>query len=359
MEWLEDATDLEQFKSDSQKVGSFFKDEDLIKKVIKHGNNTFRIVGPGKVYWLHRFKAANGVNVMSICTKDKDGNGGDDCPVCQRWKEAWRIVENPKQYTPQQVEEADVIVGNKKAPGMNFSQSWGAKRHIGLNVLDRDQPEINAGANHTSLLCKTEYDRGITAAKKGIYEEIVKLNARNAAELQAHPHDWFPYDITLIKEGKGIDTSYDKEKGQSYPVSEAELKYERYNLDELLKPTDLNIVHKWLTKGTGGGDAVQNQQAQPPVQQQQQQYAPPPQSQGVQQPPAQPPVQPQTTVPPQTQPQGGFQIQPPVAPQTPPPTAAAQTAPCPKCKANIPITSQSCQYCGVKFAGYTEDDIPF
>jgi RNA polymerase subunit RPABC4/transcription elongation factor Spt4 len=251
---------LDMFTNKNQFENPDFQaEDDLLKKTLRDGNNDFRIVGRGRYFYVHRFDAANGVRVMSICPKDEDGNG--ECDVCVRYKNAWKVVNEHRKaeqagesspHDADTVRLAEVIAGERANPLINFKQSWGPKRHIALNVIDRDS-DVNFKEKHTSLLCKSNYDKGISAGKKGIYEEIVKLLNRHRDEIKnwfQKGKDYLPFDIRLIREGKGMDTSYDKEKLESRDLTPEELALERYDLDELIKPTDLGTVKTWLTKGT-------------------------------------------------------------------------------------------------------------
>ena len=253
MDFLDMFTDTEQFKTEG------FEEDNLIRKILKKGDNSFRIVGRGKIYYTHQFDAKNGVGVRSICTKNEEGEG--ECPTCQVWNGAWKVLNDVKKaegteanhsYSDAIIKQARIITGDSINPRMDFKQSWGAKKNIALNVIDKDS-RINEKENHTSLLAKSEYDRGISAGRRSIYETLVKLLTRHKDELKAHyskGHDWLPFDTVLIKSGKGIDTDYDKEKGEVRDLTKAELAYERYDLSELTKPTDVAQVTKWLKEGT-------------------------------------------------------------------------------------------------------------
>lgn len=246
---LDQFTNAEQFKG-----GGSFIGKDVLKKTLKDGDNVYRIVGKGKVFYIHKFDAADKSKVTSICVKDEDGVG--ECPVCKKYREAWSIIKAVEKgesddYSTDQIQMAEIVAGQRVNPNVGFKQSWGPKRMIALQVIDRDS-NTNAKENHLSILCKSDYEFGISASKRGIYEVIVRLFGRYKNELKEHfqkGHDWFPFDVNLMREGKGMDTSYDKEKGDNKPLTAAELKYKRYDLDAITAPTSEKDVSMWLTSG--------------------------------------------------------------------------------------------------------------
>jgi len=246
---LDQFTNAEQFKG-----GGSFIGKDVLKKTIKDGDNVYRIVGKGKVFYIHKFDSADHSKVTSICVKDEDGVG--ECPVCRKYREAWAIIKAVEKgeaddYSTDQIQMAEIVAGQRVNPNVGFKQSWGPKRMIALQVIDRDS-NTNVKENHLSILCKSDYEFGISASKRGIYEVIVRLFGRYKNELKEHfqkGHDWFPFDVNLMREGKGMDTSYDKEKGDNKPLTAAELKYKRYDLDAITAPTSEKDVSMWLLSG--------------------------------------------------------------------------------------------------------------
>jgi len=246
---LDQFTNVEQFKG-----GGSFIGKDVLKKTLKDGDNNFRIIGKGKVFYIHKFDGADNSKLTSICVKDEDGIG--ECPVCKKYREAWAILKAVEKgeaddYSTDQIHKAEIIAGQRVNPNVGFKQSWGPKRMIALQVIDRDS-NTNDKENHLSVLCKSEYEFGISASKRGIYEVIVRLFGRYKNELKDHfqkGHDWFPFDVNLMREGKGMDTSYDKEKGDNKPLTAKELKYQRYDLDAITAPTGEKEVTMWLTTG--------------------------------------------------------------------------------------------------------------
>ena len=395
MDWLDDLTNTEQFEQ--QGGESFTRREDLVTKELVHGDNKFRIVSRPKIYWVHRFQAANGTFVQSICTKDKDGNETSPCSVCARVKAAWKIYndKDKSQYTREDIEEAEVMIGKRAAPNGKFEQSWSAKRMVSMNILDRDST-VNAEKAHTSLLCKTQYDLGITAAQKGIYEEIVKLLSRHREQIAAHGEEWLPFDIILSKAGKGKSTSYDKYQGDTYGLTEEELAYEQYNLDDLLQPTDMALVDKWLTVGTKGSLPQAEEGAEPVQNTVQHRPAAPAQAKpAAAKPTATAPKSDATTAKPTatspkpttaapaakaapTQPKPVVAgkpagLKPKAAPPPPPvetaPEATEEMAECPgnfdeggnhiPCGKLIPVSSTKCPHCGVELEYEAEEGCPF
>lgn len=374
-------TNPDQFKTNE----GGFQDDNYIKKILHDGDNKFRGVGRAKVYYVHRFRAKNGVRVTSICPRDEDGNGSEDCLICQKVKTAWKIYNaNEKakedrvqcEYTPAQVQTASVMVAKVRDPELGFPAGWGAKRTVAWNVIDREG-DINAKEKHTSLLCKSEYDLGISAAKNGIYENVVQLLSRHRGEVRDHfekGHDYLPFDMILIKSGKGIDTKYDKERCPTADLTEEEKNYTRYDLDKVVRVTDMKLVKKWLEKGTDKKDdkakdtqaqdqgqpaqqtATQTEQAPAQTAQQPAQTQPP--AQQTQQPAAeQPPAQEATQVA-ETDRQGGNGAA--------PAGDGAEMDNCPTCNNLIAISSTQCPHCKEQFAGYSAeqegisaDDIPF
>jgi len=362
-DFLDMFTNRDQFNT-----GSFQDNSNLLKKSLRDGDNVFRIVGKGKYFFIHRFDAINGVRVMSVCTKDEDGNG--ECEVCKAYHGAWKIVndnrkaqENGEQskYDPEVVRKAEIVAGERVNPIIGFKQSWVARKYIALNVIDRES-DVNFKEKHTSILCKNKYELGISAGQRGIYEEIVKLLNRNRDEIKqffSTGVDYLPFDIRLIKEGKGINTSYDKERAETRNLTPEELALERYDFDSIIKPTDANVVHRWLTVGT---KKKEGEQASQPVQQ-----AVQPVQQPVQQPAQQPqteldkeiqqnvfPVQ-QQSQPSPVQTSGGFKPKEPVQQQPVQQQQPVEMDCCPSCDKMIPITSTKCQFCGTEFEGYTPD----
>ena len=337
MDFLDMFTNSDQFTQNSF-------ENDYIKKTLSSGDNTFRIVGKGRFYYVHNFDSANKRRVSSICVKDEDGEG--ECEICRIYKTAWECINEVRKeeekaleenrhplhnFTSEQVKMAEIVAGERTNPIVGFKQSWGAKKFIALNVIDRQSRIKNDEEKHTSLLCKNDYDVGISAAKRGIYEQIVKLLTRHRKELKEHyskGHDWMPFDITLIKEGSGMDTSYDKERGESTPLTKEELAYKRYDLLKITQPTDAKILRKWLTVGTGTGKNDAEKDAQTIPEPKSDIFAP--DDEVVKESP--------------------FKIKedPKVEPKKEEPTDA-----CPSCDKEIPISSSECEYCGCKFSGYT------
>jgi len=255
-------TNTEQFSS-----GGY---DDLLKKTFdKSEESTFRLRGHGRKLYVHQFKAKDGILVRSICTKDKEGNGGDDCPLCQKHQRAWDIIKEDKEaqdkgkkspHDAKKLKAAKLFTGQEKDPKTGYPANCGARKMILWNVIDRDS-DINKNENHCSVLCKSEYDLGISAGWNGIYEKIVYRINRNQSEFREHllsGGDGAPFDITVVKkeEGKGKKkkTSYHAEKDNSSVLTDEEMGYELYDLEKLTKPTSLKLIEKWLTKGVGKQD---------------------------------------------------------------------------------------------------------
>lgn len=370
MDFVEMFTNKDQFVDSN----SFQPDDELHKKILRDGDNWFRIVGKGKIFWIHQFDSANGKRVRSICTKDEDGNG--ECEICKIYKEAWAKINEdkkakdngqPSPYDAKELDEARIIAGEIANPKLGWKMSWGAKRQIAMNVIDKDS-KVNAKENHTSLLCKTAYDKGISASRRGIYENIVKLLTRHRVEIKEHyskGHDWLPFDINLIKEGKRLDTTYDKERGETSPLTEKELAYERYNLDALLKPTNADIVHKWLTKGTGrkvNPNEDANTKTEAPEEDNDQDLIPPEKKLFSS---PEPKKEKKKVEPPKEEPKPKSTLKPKVEPkkEEPAPQVKATNEEmdnCPTCDKLIPVTSLKCPFCGCEFEGHDEvDNIPY
>lgn len=350
MDFLDMFTDQNQFKSEN------FEEDNLIRKVLNDGDNTFRVVGRGRIYYTHNFDSKNGVGVRSICTKDEDGNG--ECPVCKVWSGAWKVLNAVKKaeekqeshnFTDEQVRMARIITGDSVNPRMNFKQSWGAKKNIALNVIDRNS-DINSKEKHLSLLTKTEYEKGISAGRRGIYETLVKLLSRHKDELNKHysqGHDWLPFDTVLIKSGKGIDTDYDKEKGNVSPLTKEELEWERYNLAEIVKPTDTALVTKWLESGTKG-DAKAEKKEEPKQQEDSTDVMPPKEEQPKEETPAEEPKK-----------KSGFTKKEPKEEPKPEKQDEVEMDNCPTCDKLIDVNSSKCPHCGEEFEGYDSETTPF
>jgi len=387
-------TDTNQFKSG----GGASNLADLHRKILRQGDNRFRIVGQVKVFWVHRFDAANGVRVMSICTKDEKGEG--ECLVCKKYKDSWKIINEVEKaqknntthnFNEDQVRMAEIEVGRIPNPIIGFKQSCGPKRFVVFNVVDRDS-DTNIKNNHCSVLCKSEYDLGISAGQRSIYEEIVKLMSRNRDEIKRHIEggfDYLPFDINLIRSGQGINTDYDRERSESFDLTDQEKQYQRYDLTQLTTPTPEGIVNMWLTTGTKK-DRDEDKQTQTPVQQQPYQQPKPtkvaqpvvqpqpaqtqstqpyaaPAQQPVQQPVTQQPVtqqpvtqQPVTQQPVVQQPVPQQPVQQPMQQTVAVQQNTAQMDACPTCNKLIPVTSAKCQHCGEEFSSYIqEDNIPY
>lgn len=350
---------LEMFTNQSQFSGNDFESDDLHKKELKNGDNTFRIVGKGRIFYTHSFDSKNNKGVSSICVKDEDGNG--ECDICKIWNGAWKVLNDVKKaeetgskhpYSDDQVKQARLVTGDAINSRVGFKQSWGPKKNIALNVIDRDT-RLNEKENHLSLLVKSEYVRGISAGKKSIYETLVKLLTRYKDELKAHyakGHDWLPFDTILIKSGKGIDTDYDKEKGESKPLTEAELKMERYDLKAITKPTDAKIITRWLTEGTKSGseteDSKVNDEFAAKANEKVDDIMPPsPEEKTVEE----KPVQEKSVEEKPEEKKSGFTKK---AVEEKKEDKTVEMDNCPTCDKMIDVSSSKCQHCGEEFAGY-------
>lgn len=391
-------TNTQQFQS-----SGFTKNSEYHRKLLRDGDNRFRIIGDIRILYIHKFVAANGVQVTSVCSKTDD-NKECGCDVCTTYKDAWKVMnavndaikeQTQCSYSPEEIQMARILTGQQGFihPAMKFEQSWGAKRWALMNVIDRDS-DLNRREGHTSLLCKSDFELGISAGQRSIYEEIVKVLTRSTQEIKAFMEagkHYLPFDINLIRSGKGKGTQYDRERSDSYDLTPEELGYEMYDLHSILKPTPDATIKKWLTTGTDKKRNDSNQQEQgseagqmpsrPSNIQAGHGFAKSAQPQ-TSQPLSQQPVtsgfskpvvksqslpigNPQSSVQQSTTPmpqQSGFR-----KPAPAPTTTTIATQPqaqevemdyCPTCNEHIPVTSAKCPKCGEIFDGYDTQTQP-
>ena len=349
----DDYTNQEQFQS---KKG-FVSNDQYHRKILGAGDNRFRPVGEVKVFYIHKFDAANGVRVSSVCVKDKDGNG--ECRICREYKAAWKILneiekaeENGEDhgYERDQVTDAKIKAGVLKNPLIGFKHSIGPKRYTIFNVIDRDS-DLNKREKHTSLICKNDYELGLTGGGRGIFEKVSKLLHKNRDEIKAHfakGHEWLPFDVNLIRSGKGLDTTYEEARSESYDLTPEEVEYERYNLNDVVKVTPDKTLEKWLTKGTSGKKKEESDGGPEAFYGEDDSVMPETSAQEA------PKTEPKPEPKPEPRPAaktGGFKKK-----EAPKPEPDVETDHCPSCDKLIPITSTKCPHCGEEFETYESNE---
>jgi len=217
---------------------------DFKKKILRDGSNLFRIVGDIHVQFEHWFTAADGTAVHSICSRNYDeelaGEEPKYCQVCEIYKDAWDIYNDPKEFTEEDVFEAAVMIGKEKAKGRKFANAWKAKEYAYLSVIDREDNWCEEN-DSCKVLCKSDSQSGISAGNNGILDEII--------ELADEYGDYEAYDIKLKKSGKKLDTDYRGYKDKERDLTDEEKEYKRFDFEEMFKVTEAKTVKRWLEVG--------------------------------------------------------------------------------------------------------------
>jgi len=359
-DFLNQLCNPDQFKAGG---GSFINVDDLVRKIIRHGDNRYRQVGPGRFFFTHNWKAKNGTWVTSVCPKsDLDEGETNDCPKCAQAGKAWEIfnefeksVKENRQcaYANQEIVAAKIFLGKMVAPGEKYSNNEAARKMILIQGLDRDT-DVCQRNKHLALLCKDEYGLGITAARNGIWEPISGLYNRHRAEIQKHMEqgptfNWLPFDIILIKSGKNLDTKYERERCESEALTEEELGFERYDLPELTKVTPLEVVQRWIDVGTKSGKKSDDAGESGNSDSSEGKTSSSPNSSSQSNKPAESGDNAEAT--------GTTDNAPSQSDVAPPPSQSpnsddVEKANCPSCDKLIPTTSTSCPECNCEFEGY-------
>lgn len=357
---------------------------DFEKKVLREGTNKFRMVGEIRFVFEHWFKSKDGISIHSICGKHYDENGSitGSCKICKEYENAVKLLaDEDGSYTAEQIEAAEVIVGDKIAEGDKYASAWKAKEHAYINVIDRDDTWC-AENKHTKILSKSKSQAGISSARGGIFDNIVELFEEYG--------DYEKYDIKMKKSGKGMDTKYPCFKDKEVELTPEEKKYQTYDLESISRPTSEELLTRWLEVGAKKKD--DNERSEKPkskslfaskvkkpvdedeveeveeVEQEEEQEEKPKAKVKVQA-KAAPPVddeeddeeqeveEEQEEEDEEEKPAPKQQLKVKVKEEPKKKKEEdVELAECPECNANIPITSTKCPDCGVVFDGFEEED---
>lgn len=224
---------------------------DFEKKVIRDGNNTFRLIdSEPHITFEHWFTAADGKPVHSFCSRDyeaeNDVDNEDDpkyCVICDLVKDAWELWNDQGEYSEEEIYQAGVIIGKEKDKNKGFAASWGAKQFAYINVIDRDD-DWCVKNTHTKVLSKSSNQSGISAGDGGQLDELIDLVEEYG--------DWEVFDTRMKKQGKKLNTEYRVYKGDEFDLTDEEKSYEKYNFATLIQPTKQDVLTRWLEVGVRG-----------------------------------------------------------------------------------------------------------
>jgi len=240
------------------------RSEDFEKKVLVNGNNRFRIIGDAKIINEHWFFDTTGRTVRSICTLDStcakckgtgkfenkvcpdcEGTGLSKlrCPVCKEHSKAFQSLKyemntlDPNLITLYQRMTGQLIINGARA-----NSNWKAKRRIVFNIIDRDDNWCRDN-KHTKILYQASSSIGLSDAEKGVFKSQMQFIVEKYGEASS-------YDFNIYKMGKDNDTSYRADKDIESPLTVEEKTYKTYDLEGLLKPTEITLLTRWLTPET-------------------------------------------------------------------------------------------------------------
>jgi len=223
---------------------------EFITKVLKQGSNKFRAVGDPKFVFQHWFISADGVSVKVNCHKeyDIDGNIVGSCPVCDRYREARKILNDEEgldndTYSRDEIEDAEIVVGDRTHQSCKYPSSWASRVFIVFNVIDRDD-DWCVENNHTKIIAKSKSQPGLTAGKNGIWDNVY-------AVLEEMGSDYEGFDLKIKKTGAKMETKYHVFYEDVRELTDEEKEMARYDLEALFKPTPKDIIKKWLYQGVG------------------------------------------------------------------------------------------------------------
>jgi len=324
-------SNIDKILAKKKQYESYGEKIEFQKKILRPGDNRFRIIGDVKFVYEHWFISADGVPIHSICCKDENGKG--ECAICKKYNEAQMLLNGEAELTAEQLHNARIIVGEEIFGDAKFPNSWKAREYAYFNVIDRDNNWCKDN-KHTVILCKSASQAGLTSGKGGIFNEIIDVIDENG------DYETNAYDIRIKKSGRQMETDYRGYLDKEVALTPEEKQYAIYDLDEITRPTPEDQLIKWLTIGVKKKDdnAVESKEKVKIVS-------------SVKKPANDVhDVKEDTLSSPEPTIKEKMKT---VAPKV----EEVEMAECPSCGKEIPITSSKCQYCHIEFENTDDIDM--
>lgn len=246
---------------------------DFVSKVLKTGTNKFRMVGDYRYVFQHWIVTPDGVPVKINCHRryNEDGDIVGSCPACDRYNNAKKLLNDEEgleeeKYTKKQIEDAEIVVGDRTHPKSKYPSSWGSRVFVMFNVIDRDDNWCYDN-KHTKIIAKTKAQPGLTAGRNGIWDDVIEELVENEEMHGEEKGDYENYDLRIKKTGSQMETKYrvQTDPNSFGPMTEEEREMEQYNIAEIFKPTPIETIKKWLNVGVGKNEDKKKEEDENPT----------------------------------------------------------------------------------------------